>query len=143
MIIDALADPSKAITTEADPVIKPPPNQQGELLFKIPDQMVLEQAEKCIVRIALNEDEIVRNIELDKNVALRQLSRVSDLMQVVLVDPNSDEAFAIRTINEPEQLIFEDAYTEWIFSRYIHCYIDRFFKYQLSLSLFVMDQFDH
>ncbi len=89
--------------------------QQGELLYRIPSKMELEQEVKCIVRIAFDEDEIVKNLELNPNVQLRSLERISNLMQVLLMDPNGVPAFEIRTINEPEQIIFEEGYTEWTF----------------------------
>lgn len=45
---------------------------------------------KCVVRIALDEDAIVEDIQLDEHVTLKALRRVSDLMQVVLADPSAD-----------------------------------------------------
>ncbi|MGK0387772.1 MAG: hypothetical protein ACI94Y_000498 [Maribacter sp.] len=89
--------------------------QKGELLYRIPGEMQLQEETKCIVRIALDDEEIIKNIELDEHVALKELSRVSNLMQVSLMDPSENAPFSIRTISEPEQLIFEDGYTEWTF----------------------------
>lgn len=89
--------------------------QKGELLYRIPSKMKMLEETKCVVRIATDEDEIIKNIELDADVALRTLNRISNLMQVTLLDPQGDEHFAIRTITESEQIIFEDGYTEWTF----------------------------
>lgn len=89
--------------------------KQGEILYRIPDTMPLGRETRCLVRIALDADAIVENITLDEYVTLKPLSRVSDLMQVELLDPGKDPAFEIRSINSPEQFVEDEGYTEWLF----------------------------
>jgi hypothetical protein len=89
--------------------------KQGEILYRIPDTMPLGRETRCLVRIALNADAIVENITLDEYVTLKPLSRVSDLMQVELLDPGKDPAFEIRSISSPEQFVEDEGYTEWLF----------------------------
>lgn len=89
--------------------------KQGEILYRIPGTMPLGRETRCLVRIALNADAIVENITFDEYVTLKPLSRVSDLMQVELLDPGKDPAFEIRSISSPEQFVEDEGYTEWLF----------------------------
>lgn len=89
--------------------------KQGEILYRIPDTMPLGRETRCLVRIALDSDAIVENITFDEYVTLKPLSRVSDLMQVELLDPGKDPAFEIRSISSPEQFVENEGYTEWLF----------------------------
>jgi len=57
----------------------------------------------------------VENITFDAYITLKPLSRVSDIMQVELLDPGKDAAFDIRTISSAEQFVEEEGYTEWLF----------------------------
>lgn len=89
--------------------------KQGEILYRIPDTMPLGRETRCLVRIALNADAIVENITFDEYVTLKPLSRISDLMQVELLDPGKDPVFEIRSISSPEQFVEDEGYTEWLF----------------------------
>ena len=111
-LVDGLAE------TDFDPAVKTPEAKkakQGEILYRIPHAMPLGRETRCLVRIALSADAIVENITLDEHVTLKELSRVSDLMQVELVDPADTPTFKIRAINTPEQLVEDEGYTEWLF----------------------------
>jgi len=92
-----------------------PKAKKGEILYRIPDAMPLGRETRCLVRIALDADAIVENITFDEYVTLKPLSRVSDLMQVELLDPGKDPAFDIRSISSPEQFVEDEGYTEWLF----------------------------
>lgn len=89
-------------------------NKAGNVLYRIPSTMSLGKEVKCIVRIALNKEIIVQNIDFDEHVQLRE-ARVSDIMQVELLDPAQLPAFKIRSISSPEQFIEDNEYTEWLF----------------------------
>lgn len=89
--------------------------KRGEILYRIPNTMPLGRETRCLVRIALDADAIVENITLDEHVVLKALSRVSDLMQVELLDPGSTPAFEVRSINSAEQFVEAEGYTEWLF----------------------------
>jgi hypothetical protein len=89
--------------------------RQGNVLYRIPREMSLLAESECIVRIALDEDAIVEEITLDDQVVLKNLSRVSDLMQVELGDPAKEPVFAIRSTSPGQQLITEEGYTQWFF----------------------------
>ncbi|MBK9335270.1 MAG: hypothetical protein IPM98_01280 [Lewinellaceae bacterium] len=112
-LIDGLLEADFEAATAAVPEAKKA--QQGEILYRIPDAMPLGRETRCIVRIALDADAIVENITLDEYVTLKPLTRVSDLMQVELLDPGKDPAFEIRSISSAEQFVEEEGYTEWLF----------------------------
>lgn len=92
----------------------PQPDKTGSLLYKIPGQMPLGEESKCIIRLAFEEESIIRNIELNEDVTLKPI-RIAQVMDVELVDPNSEPTFTIRTLSSPEQFVEKGDYTEWIF----------------------------
>ncbi len=87
---------------------------KGSILYRIPNTMEVGVENKCVVRIAIDKETIIQNIELDQHVQLKDI-RVSDVMMVELVDPSGDAPFAIRNLNSPEQFIDPNEHTEWIF----------------------------
>ena len=93
---------------------RPQGQNQGEILYRIPNTMPVLQETKCIVRISATEDgSIAADIFLDEHVELKPLTRVSEVMQVELLDPAADPVFEIRSLSSPEQLVEETGYTEW------------------------------
>jgi len=56
---------------------------------------------------------IIQNIDL-VDVELKSI-RVSEVMEVALIDPNATPAFSIRQINSAEQFLEKGDYTEWVF----------------------------
>lgn len=89
--------------------------KRGNVLYRIPHTMPLREETECVVRIAIDEDAIVEEITLDDQVVLKDLSRVSDLMQVELGDPAKQPVFAVRSTSPAQQLITEEGYTQWFF----------------------------
>lgn len=86
----------------------------GSLLYKIPEQMQLQKETKCLVRLAFEQAAIIRNIELSKDVTIKQV-RVAEVMQVELIDPSAEHPFEIRSISDEEQFLEKGDYTEWVF----------------------------
>ena len=93
-----------------------PKVRSGNILYRIPEAMQLEKEHKCIVRIAVNEELLLENIELDQDIRLQSI-RISDVMMVQLIDPTESAPFHVRAVNSAEQFIDEDAFTEWL------CYV--------------------
>ena len=89
--------------------------KQGSVLYRVPHQMPLRKPTICTVRVALDEDAILEDIVLDDDVRLRQRVEVSDMMKAELLDPEGD-TFSIRQLSEPEQLVRDTGYTQWLFS---------------------------
>lgn len=77
--------------------------------------MQLGQESRCLVRIAFDEALLIEDIDLDENTEFRDNVRLSDYMQVQLIDPKRGTAFAIESTSEAIQLVDEDDYTEWRF----------------------------
>jgi outer membrane protein OmpA-like peptidoglycan-associated protein len=91
-----------------------PANRSGQLLYHIPQQMALEEEMSCIVRIAFDSVDLVRDLSLS-DVKIEEI-RTSSKMKVELVDAQSEPVFQIRNVlGDDEQFIEEGDYTEWIF----------------------------
>lgn len=88
------------------------PGQRGLLLHKIPARMEVNREVVCIIRLAFDEAAIVRDIDLDEDVEVKQIA-VSKVMHAELIDPNAEPAFAIRTYSDEEQFLQKGEYTEW------------------------------
>ena len=109
-LIDALRvedfDPKTADSTVDD--------KSGTILYRIPHTMEVEEEHKCVVRLAFDMDTVIRNIELTKDTVVKEL-RVSEVMEVELLDPSETPCFAIRRLNSMEQFLEKNDFTEWIF----------------------------
>jgi hypothetical protein len=90
------------------------PAQRGFLLHKIPGRMEVKRETACIIRLAYEQAAIARDLELDEDVEVKQVT-VSKVMHAELIDPNSDPAFAIRSFSDEEQFLQAGEYTEWKF----------------------------
>lgn len=88
--------------------------QTGSILYRIPHTMEVEEEYRCVVRLAFDEASILQDIELTDDTVLKPV-RVSEVMEVELVDPNDTAAFAIRRISSTEQFLEKNTYTEWLF----------------------------
>ncbi len=89
-------------------------NKTGSILYRIPHTMEVEEEHRCIVRLAFDDEVIIRNIEITRDTVLKDV-RVSEVMEVELIDPNPTPSFAIRKLNSAEQFLEKNDYTEWIF----------------------------
>lgn len=89
-------------------------NKTGSILYRIPHTMEVEQEYRCIVRLAFEDEVIIRNIEITRDTVLKEV-RVAEVMEVELLDPNETPAFGIRRLNSAEQFLEKHDYTEWIF----------------------------
>jgi hypothetical protein len=86
----------------------------GQIVYNIPDTMVIYSSYKVTVRISKSES----TIDIEKNLNGRVISstlRVESRMEVKIIDP-SGENFRIVPINRERQLIEEREYTQWIFN---------------------------
>jgi formylglycine-generating enzyme len=114
-LLDLINELTDADLSDAPPsVAEPAKARSGNILYRIPDAMQLNHEHKCIVRIAVNEELLLENIELDQDIRLQSI-RISDVMLVQLLDPSGEQPFHIRSVNSAEQFIDEDTFTEWLF----------------------------
>ncbi len=89
-------------------------DKSGSILYRIPHTMEVEFDHRCVVRLAFDVDTVVRNIELTQDTVVKDL-RVSEVMDVEMLDPNEPPCFTIRRLNSVEQFLEKNDYTEWIF----------------------------
>ncbi len=85
----------------------------GEVLYRIPNQMKLQEETKCIVRLAFDRKIITEDLEILEGDIMKDL-RISDVMGVELLDPEGS-AFKIRTLHDVVQFVEKDLFTEWLF----------------------------
>ncbi|MDX1942458.1 MAG: hypothetical protein SFU99_17980 [Saprospiraceae bacterium] len=106
-------------------------------MYKIPEPMQLQKETKCLVRLAFDQETIIRNIELDTDVTIKQV-RVAEVMQVELIDPSAEHPFEIRSISDEEQFLEKGDYTEWVF--YVKPLLEGTFPLVLKISVIEMVQ---
>lgn len=88
--------------------------KQGNILYQIPNEMELDKDTKCVVRIAFNEKVLRRELDIAEEATIKSI-RVSNLMEVELIDPLAAGTFEIRSLNEQEQLLEREDFTQWLF----------------------------
>ena len=89
--------------------------KKGSVLYKIPNIMTLQKPARCTIRVAVDEEAILENILLDKDVEIRSKVEISDVMSAELFDPEGD-TFQITALNKHTQLVKNTGYTEWNFN---------------------------
>ena len=99
---------------EAPPRRKPHGDEQGHLLYNIPERMQANQAARCEVRIALDDAQLLRDAGFNPATSVVKSVHVSDTMGVQLIDPIGN-AFRINSITQEEQFIHPKTYTQWVF----------------------------
>ena len=90
-----------------------PSVHNGELFYRIPRKMILNQEEKCLVRLAFDKKTLMENLvpeEFDKTKNLR----ISDVMGIELLDAG-EQVFNIRTLHDTVMFVEKSLFTEWIF----------------------------
>ena len=92
----------------------PKNKNSGRILHNIPGTMPIGKESRCIVRIAYDDEILMRDLKADANTVVQSV-RIAEVMGVQLVDFNEIPAFGIRTMTEAEQFMSEDDYTQWIF----------------------------
>lgn len=90
------------------------PTRNGSILYQIPTQMELKQPTKCIVRIAFEEAFLRKELDVLPEATIQAI-RVSQVMEVAVLDPLAVGNFEIRGINETEQMIDKNDFTQWLF----------------------------
>ncbi len=92
----------------------PKNKNSGRILHNIPGMMPVGKERRCIVRIAYDDEALLRDLKVDENTTIQDV-RIAEVMGVELVDFNETPAFGIRTITEEEQFISDGDYTQWLF----------------------------
>ncbi len=100
-------------TEAVNPYDGKPDIYNGELLYRIPPEMFIEEEVKCLVRLAFDRKILMEDLEKEDHDVMKDV-RISDVMGVELLDPEG-EAFQIRSLNDIVQFVEKDFYTEWVF----------------------------
>lgn len=89
--------------------------QTGRILHKIPSTMPVQRESKCIVRIAYNDEMLLQGLKSDAETEIENVSLITEVMSVELIDNNETDTFKIRTCTDPDQIVINDDFTEWQF----------------------------
>ena len=84
----------------------------GDVVYRIPDTMVVFKEYKVTVRIEKKTGKADITTDLGNKVT-RATIQTSSMMEVVLMDPDPDSSFAIKKTNSDEQIVDTFGYTEW------------------------------
>lgn len=87
----------------------------GTVLYRVPDVMTIQETTECIIRVAVEEAEVRKNLDIDVHVEIRTQVEISDVMRAEIVDPEG-ETFKITAHNAANQLVRPTGLTEWKFS---------------------------
>ena len=88
---------------------------KGNLLYDIPKRMQLEQVAACKVRIAKDKDILIKDLQATSNAVFRDVPKITQVMNVDLVDVSGGKHFTIVEGSSEEQYIESNSYTEWTF----------------------------
>lgn len=105
---------------------------KGQILYRIPGLMEIKKQYKCIVRIAFSEEELEYLNKQDKATKVEPI-RVAQIMEVQFIDTNHCNAFNIKPLTNPEQLIDQGDFTEWIF--YVETLLEGTYDLMLKVSV--------
>lgn len=89
-------------------------DKEGSILYRIPHRMEVEEEYRCVIRLAFDPESVVKNIDLNADTVVKDV-RVSEVMEVDLIDPGATPKFAIRRLSSVEQFLEKNEYTEWIY----------------------------
>lgn len=90
-------------------------HKRGHILYNIPQTMQLEKKIKCIVRVSISLDAIIKGLNENESNKIEKI-RIAKSMEVIL-ENDLNEAFEIEAKSSKEQFIDfdEDEFTQWVF----------------------------
>lgn len=109
----------------------------GRILHNIPGTMPLGRESQCIIRIAYDDVTLTRDFKMTEDTVIQSI-RIAEVMGVELLDFNETPAFQIRTVNEEEQFVASDDFTQWTFK--VKPLIEG--KFPLTLKVTVIEEID-
>mgnify|MGYP005750317583 CR=1 FL=1 len=92
-----------------------PKKKEGKVLYHIPEMMQVEKWTRCTVRLAWDEILLQENLNIPKEERTIESIRLGQIMQVSLIQGKGGDNFEIQALNNEEQFISEDDFTEWLF----------------------------
>ncbi len=92
-----------------------PSRKEGRVLYHIPTLMQLDRWTRCTVRLAWEEIYLRDGLKIPKEELQIESIRLADVMQVALTEGRNGGNFEIKALNNEEQFIIEDDFTEWLY----------------------------
>ncbi len=92
---------------------KAKPETEGGILYNIPNKMQLGVQNKCIVRLAFDKKQLKKDTDKFTDEVIKTV-RVSEVMEVDLIDLSFENAFSIQFVSQKEQFIDKNEATEWL-----------------------------
>lgn len=89
--------------------------KMGKVLYHIPGMMQVEKWTRCTIRLAWEELLLSEGLKIPVEEQVIESIRLGNVMQVSLEESRNGENFEINALNNTEQFISEDEYTEWLF----------------------------
>lgn len=92
-----------------------PGKKQGKVLYHIPGMMQVEKWTRCTIRLAWEELILTEGLKIPEEERVIESIRLGNVMQVSLEESRNGQNFEINPLNNTEQFISEDEFTEWLF----------------------------
>ena len=110
---EPLLEALKAKLSPSNPDL--PKKKEGKVLYHIPGMMQVEKWTRCMVRLAWDEILLQENLAIPEEERIIEPIRLGQIMQVSLIQGKGGDNFEIQALNNEEQFISEDDFTEWLF----------------------------
>jgi hypothetical protein len=105
-----------ALLEKSDPAPSPKPSKkEGKVLYHIPGMMQVERWTRCTVRLAWEELILTERLKIPEEERIIESIRLGNVMQVSLNEGKDGCNFEIKPLNNEEQAVFEDDFSEWLF----------------------------
>ncbi len=92
-----------------------PSKKEGKVLYHIPGMMQVNSWTRCTVRLAWEEILLTEGLKIPEKERTIESIRLGSVMQVSLNEGRDGHNFEIKPLNNEEQFIAEDDFTEWLF----------------------------
>lgn len=113
-LVQALQLQGGKVEGQSQKIIQPS-KKEGKILYHIPNMMQVEKWTRCTVRLAWEELLLKEGLKIPEQEQVVESIRLGNVMQVSLNEGRDGQNFEIKFLNNEEQVIFEDDFTEWLF----------------------------
>lgn len=105
-----------ALLEKSSPAPSPKPSKkEGKVLYHIPGMMQVAKWTRCTVRLAWEELILTERLKIPEGEQIIESIRLGNVMQVSLNEGRDGRNFEIKPLNNEEQAVFEDDFSEWLF----------------------------
>lgn len=92
-----------------------PSRKEGKVIYHIPGMMQVQRWTRCTVRLAWEESILTEGLKIPEHERTIESIRLGNVMQVSLLEGADGNSFDIKALNNEEQAVFEDDFSEWLF----------------------------